>query len=924
MPDSRKTKAELIAELNDLRRQVAKLQGLSLSDTSDNEINLQSIIDAIPVFVAYYDEDHYCRFVNHQYEQWLNKPREQLVGRHLREIIGDDGYAQAKPFLDKSFSGTPIPHEVTLQEQDGAHVYAVNHTLDKRQGKAQGVFVLVTDITANKQAEQELIKREKFLSNAQRLANLASVDWDVINDRAQVSGEHIRIFGVGSEYFEKHAGERFLGLVHPKDRAFVKSELDRAINDKVPVYYDYRILREDGSVRYMHDRLEAICNEDGEVIRLLGTTQDITERKQIEESLRREKDFAEGIIDTARAIVLVLDSEARIVRFNPFMEEITGYKLQEVKGKNWLTTFLPKHEYSRIRALFAQAINDKPTLGNFNPILTKDGSERIIEWFDTTLRDADNSIIGLLAIGHDITERVRMEEDLLLFKSIIESSNEAIAITDPVGRFIYVNPAHERLFGIPLAKAHKLNYRDYYPAASLEVLSQVVAPALDRDEDWEGELDAMDANGRLFPVWERVESLRDADGNMLYGFSLMHDISEQREAKQALIRTKEQAEEANRAKSLFLSRMSHELRTPLNSILGFAQLLESGGSHLKDETRAEHIDQILKSGWHLLELINDVLDLAKIEASKIELIIEDVDINERIHDSIDLVGPLADDHNISITYPIDMVCTDIQVHADALRLKQVLLNLLSNAIKYNRKGGSVTVRCYEVKAGRVRISVTDTGSGIPQEDLPSLFQPFNRLYLNTYAREGTGIGLAISKQLVELMGGAIGVDSDPGKGSTFWIELEQSPLHEQELDKTIKKISATREPTEKEKEYDLLYIEDSPSHIKLMEAIIFSIPGCRLRTAHTPRLGLELAFSRPPDLILLDICLPDMDGYEVLAKLQKNKATQHIPVVALSANAVPNEVEKGLRAGFRRYIVKPINLEQFQRTMDELLQDDTT
>jgi len=286
-----------------------------------------------------------------------------------------------------------------------------------------------------------------------------------------------------------------------------------------------------------------------------------------------------------------------------------------------------------------------------------------------------------------------------------------------------------------------------------------------------------------------------------------------------------------------------------------------------------------------------------------------------------LVGPLADDRNISITYPIDMACTDIQVRADALRLKQVLLNLLSNAIKYNHKGGSVTVRCYEVKSGRIRISVTDTGSGIREEDLPRLFEPFSRLYLNTYAKEGTGIGLAISKQLVELMGGTIGVDSDPGKGSTFWLELQESQFINHELETSIEQTRTTEELPDKE--YDLLYIEDSPSHIKLMEAIIFSIPGYRLRTAHTPRLGLELAFSRPPDLILLDICLPDMDGFQVLEKLQKNKATQHIPVVALSASAMSNEVEKGLRAGFRRYIVKPINVEQFQRTMGELLRDDT-
>ena len=265
----------------------------------------------------------------------------------------------------------------------------------------------------------------------------------------------------------------------------------------------------------------------------------------------------------------------------------------------------------------------------------------------------------------------------------------------------------------------------------------------------------------------------NADGATMIRAVLL-DIRAKLQTERELIQAKEQAEKANQAKSQFLNRMSHEFRTPLNSILGFAQILREDDVELTHETKSEYIDYILNSGRHLVELVNHVLDLAKIEAKRNELSIEDIDITERILDSIEVLVPLARKRNIEIQHPDDMQCPNTYVRADALRLKQVLLNLLSNAVKYNHEDGVITVSCKEKRSERIRISVTDTGPGIADQDLPTVFDAFSQIYLNTYAKESTGIGLAISKQLVELMGGTIGIESEFGQGSTFWIELEKS------------------------------------------------------------------------------------------------------------------------------------------------------
>jgi CheY-like chemotaxis protein len=376
------------------------------------------------------------------------------------------------------------------------------------------------------------------------------------------------------------------------------------------------------------------------------------------------------------------------------------------------------------------------------------------------------------------------------------------------------------------------------------------------------------------------------------------------------------AEDANLAKSEFLSSMSHELRSPLNAILGFAQLMDTD-SPAPTPSQKESITQIFQAGWHLLKLIDEILDLAKVESGQVPLSPEPVSLAEVMLECQGMLETQAQEHGIQLTFPrFDMpyfVC------ADRTRVKQVLINLLSNAIKFNREQGTVEVKCSESAPGRICVSINDTGAGLSPEQIAQLFQAFNRLGQEAGGVEGTGIGLVVAKRLVELMGGVIGVDSTIGKGSVFWFEL--ASVDEPQLSTQADSEPALVQPliTREKDLHSLLYVEDNPANLKLVEQIIARRPDMRLLSAVNGNNGIEIANTSQPDVILMDINLPDINGFEALKILLSNPSTAHIPVVALSANAMPRDIKKGLEAGFYRYITKPIMINEFMEALADAL-----
>jgi PAS domain S-box-containing protein len=430
------------------------------------------------------------------------------------------------------------------------------------------------------------------------------------------------------------------------------------------------------------------------------------------------------------------------------------------------------------------------------------------------------------------------------------------------------------------------------------------------------ELTACARDGKETVVSFNATTVYDRDRKLQGVFAAARDITERKQLDQELENAKSLAEKANLAKSDFLSSMSHELRTPLSAILGFAQLLESGSPQpTPDQKRS--VDQILQAGWYLLELINEILDLALIESGKLSMSLEPVSLPEIMHECEAMIEPQAKKRGISVNFiHIDLPCF---VKADRIRVKQVLINLLSNAIKYNKVGGKVVVESASCQTDSIRISVRDTGDGLTPEQLTQLFQPFNRLGQEANTEQGTGIGLTVSKRLIESMGSIIGVDSTVGKGSEFWVELGLT-IEPQAFANVSAYIEAPSVQVQDNVQlYTLLYVEDNPANLMLVEDLIARRSDIRLLSARDGISGVELARTSLPDVILMDINLPGISGLQALNILAGDQTTAHIPVVALSANAIPRDIENGLEAGFIRYLTKPIKINEFMDTLNMAL-----
>ena len=536
--------------------------------------------------------------------------------------------------------------------------------------------------------------------------------------------------------------------------------------------------------------------------------------------------------------------------------------------------------------------------------------------------------------------------------AIFNSPNFSSIATDAKGVIQIFNVGAERMLGYTAAEvvdkitpagisdAQEIIAR---AAALTEEFSTQIAPGFDalvfkamRGIEDIYELTYIRKDGSRFPAIVSVTALHDAADRVIGCLLIGTDNTarKQVEAEQELLNqrliennvelaaAKNAAEKANLAKSEFLSSMSHELRTPLNAVLGFAQLLASA-TPPPTEAQKLSIDQILHAGWYLLKLINEILDLALIESRQISISLEPMSLGEVLQDCQAMIGPQAEHRGLEMTFPsFDSV---VYVHADMTRLKQVMINLLSNAIKYNREGGRVEVEYTLLKRqvngeDRVRIRVKDTGIGLSHEQLGQLFQPFNRLGQEIGSEEGTGIGLVVTKQLVELMGGSIDVESHAGVGSIFSVELTLAKAPALLADhETYIQAGGSTVSKEASSKRTVLYVEDNPANMTLVEQLINRRDDLTLITAIDAHLGIKLAQAQLPDVILMDINLPGLSGYGALKILNEDESTAHIPVMALSSNAMPNDIEMGLQAGFFRYLTKPIHVVKFMEALDVAL-----
>jgi PAS domain S-box-containing protein len=621
------------------------------------------------------------------------------------------------------------------------------------------------------------------------------------------------------------------------------------------------------------------------------------------------------------AIVSIADAAGIITYVNERFCAVSGYSRDELMGRNHRIVKSGEHAPEFYRQMWDTITSGKVWQGELCN-RCKNGSLYWVESTITPFLDDAGIPYQYVSIRTDITHVKEAEVALRVSEERLRRSQ----VYANIGTWdwnirtgeLYWSERIGPLFGYPEGTL-ETSYENFLVAVHPDDRQRVldaVADCVERGQDYEIEHRCVWPDGAVRWLLERGDVVRDVEGSPLHMLGVVQDITRLKHAEQALVTAKEEAERASQAKSEFLSRMSHELRTPMNAILGFGQLLECDDD-LNEEQR-DNVREVLHGGRHLLELINEVLDLARVESGHIDLSLEPVDLCGVLHECHKLVQPLADARSIRLTHD---GMDGALVRADRTRLKQVLLNLLSNAIKYNRDRGEVRIEVHVVDNGRMRISVADTGHGIPTERLDELFLPFNRLGAEASDIEGTGIGLTITRRLVEMMGGYIGVESKLGQGSRFWIEFPleaPAPAARDSAPARAMPFLAAGATSS----HRVLYIEDNQANLKLVSQLLGRHPHVHLITAHTANLGLERAVAHRPELILLDINMPGMDGYQLLSVLRGNPVLRDIPVIAVTANAMPRDLERGRTAGFADYLCKPIDINHFHATMERWLGTD--
>ncbi len=667
-----------------------------------------------------------------------------------------------------------------------------------------------------------------------------------------------------------------------------------------------------------------------------------------EEAVLKAGALQNAILNSANFSSIATDAKGVIQIFNVGAERMLGFTAEEVLNKITPAEISdPQEVIARAKALSLElkttiapgfeALVFKASRGIEDiyelTYIRKDGSRFPAVVSVTALRDVDNFIIGYLLIGTDNTARKQVEaeqkkldqrlrDQQFYTRSLIESNIDALITTDPSGIITDVNKQMEALTGSTRDELIGAPFKSYF--TDPDRAEAGIKLVLSEKKVSNYELIACARDGKKTDVSYNATTFYDRDRTLQGVFAAARDVTERKRFEKALQETnvelesaKLTAEKANRAKSDFLSGMSHELRSPLNAILGFAQLMESANP-LPTNSQKESIEQILQAGWHLLKLINEILDLAVIESGKVFLSLEPVSLEDVLYECQAMMEAQALQHEIRLTFP--KFEKPRFVWADQTRLKQIIINLLSNAIKYNKDNGSVIVTCTDFDHDRIRISFTDTGDGLAPEKISQLFQPFNRLGQEARGIAGTGIGLVVTKQLAELMEGHLGVESAIGVGSVFWVELRSTSAPSLIVRKAELPPTFPPPPKTGKAKHTLLYIEDNPANMKLVEQLIALRSDIELFTAVNGTLGVELSRSLQPDVILMDINLPGINGLEALKILREDPSTTHIPVIALSANAMLRDIELGIEAGFFHYLTKPIKVKEFMETLNVALE----
>ncbi len=830
----------------------------------DAQQRLTSIVEANTDFVSMATAEGEVIFINAAGRKMAGLGPDEPLNLRIPELHPD----WANEIVLKEAIPTAIREgswrgETAVRHRDGHEIPVSQLVLahPATDGRIEFISTIMRDLSDRKREEVARIEWANRYDAAIRASGQVLFDWNSFTNEITYAGDTERMFGF--TLGEMSGGlDRFRQLIHLEDLKRFDERVQQIIATRDPFHLEFRVLHKTAGIIFIEAKGYFFLDRRGQIGRMVGFFADTTLQRLAQDELARARENLEQ---------RVIARTAELARASAVIEDRA-------------------RQQEAVAQLGQRALSGLPF-----PAL----SEEAMKIIQKILRVDCASLLALTIDGSSFVVRAQigwpeLERDNRVPLGHASQSGYTLLTRDPV---IMEDSATEQRFRIS-------------PAVVSAGIKSGVSVLIESDDGPLGVLTAF--------TFQRREFVQD-DIHFLQSVANVLTAAIQRERSEERVRqAREQAEQASRAKSEFLSRMSHELRTPLNAILGFTQLLE-----LENPTpaQAESIQHISRAGKHLLALINEVLDISRIEAGRLALNPEPIDLPDFLATALDLIRPLAERNAITLVQEPGTARLPLRVVADRQRLQQVMLNLFSNAVKFNRPGGRVTVTCRD-DGPRLRIAVTDTGRGIEPEKLARLFLPFERLGAEATDVEGSGIGLALSRGIVTALHGELNVESRVDEGSTFWVSL---PRTDDQFASPAPLPSAqvtTPAPAPRADARNaclLLYIEDQDLNLRLVERILSAHAKYRLLTAMQGGLGLDLAREHQPDLILLDLNLPDMTGDEVLRRLKADPAVQHIPVIMVSADAMGARVEQLLQLGAAGYLTKPYKVAEFLRVIREAL-----
>ncbi len=866
-----------------------------------SESFIRAVINASSDMIILKDRDSVFRLANPAFCRIFGRTEAEIIGKTDADLFPWHT-AKLHTAEDREIirSGQTVSRDELIPAAKGPiWVNAIKAPVFDENGLCTGIVIMARDIGERKRMEQQLLEYKKVVEYSK----------DMI---AAVSPEYVYLFAnrafcryrsLNEEQVVGHTVEELMGKeVFEKE---IKPRLDECLQGH-DVEYEMTFTYPDMGERFIEISYYPMKDENQTVTSAVVIIRDITDRKQREEDLLDSEHLFRKMFKEHNAVKLLIDAETGIITdashaalkyYGYSEEEIKTVRIQDI---NQMTKEEVEKEMQMVK-------EKKKDYFNFRHRLSS-GEIRDVEVYSTPLEIKERTY--LFSIIHDITERKKAEKELRLFKTIAESSPEALAVSDASGQLVYINPAHEELFGRSLEEARNMNYREYYPPESVELLDKEVVPALQKCGSWQGVMDVFDASGRCFPLWEHAGTVCDEKGTMLYGFGFMHDDSLRIQAEADLRKAKESAEAANRAKSEFLANMSHEIRTPMNAVLGYAGLL---AKLVNEPKQKDYLSIIQSSGKSLLSLINDILDLSKIEAGKLDIFCAPLSPAAILEEIRSIFQIRAKEKGISLIIQTDPDMPEYLL-LDETRVRQILFNLVGNAVKFTEKG-FVKLCVQKISAPNsdrpdrtdLKFTVEDTGIGISESFLKNIFKPFEQQPRQFNPYGGTGLGLTITKRLAEMMNGSISLSSQEGKGSVFTIVLQAVEICGQEMEKAAKSTVRGKADFRGAK---ILVVEDNFFNTKLVKALL-EPANIRISSAENGKEALEQLHSLPdsllPDLILMDIKMPVMDGYETTEIIKSVPRFAQIPVIALTASIMDTDRDRIRKSGCDGYIPKPVD-----------------